>query len=41
MLEEIPLTAEGLDTIELKPEEIACVLRNGIDAGAIGAGAIS
>ncbi|MFJ3206098.1 NUDIX domain-containing protein [Streptomyces sp. NPDC086989] len=37
-LEEIPLTAEGLDAIDLKPEEIVRVLRNGIDAGAIGAG---
>ncbi|WP_371603425.1 NUDIX domain-containing protein [Streptomyces sp. NBC_01220] len=38
-LEEIPLTMEGLDGIELKPEEIAHVLRGAINAGSLGAGA--
>ncbi|MFD8982927.1 NUDIX domain-containing protein [Streptomyces sp. NPDC059564] len=32
-LEEIPLTVEGLDGIDLKPEEIAHVLRGAIGAG--------
>lgn len=35
-LEEIPLTMEGLDGIELKPEEIAHVLRGAIHAGSLG-----
>lgn len=39
-LEEIPLTAEGLDGIELKPEEIAHVLRGAIGAGTLGARAV-
>ncbi|WP_432125498.1 NUDIX hydrolase [Streptomyces sp. bgisy082] len=37
-LEEIPLTVEGLDGIDLKPEEIAHVLRGAISAGNLGAG---
>ncbi|WP_405432140.1 NUDIX hydrolase [Streptomyces anulatus] len=36
-LEEIPLTAEGLDGIDLKPEEIAHVLRGAISAESLGA----
>ncbi|RST08236.1 NUDIX domain-containing protein [Streptomyces sp. WAC07149] len=32
-LEEVPLTVEGLDGIDLKPEEIAHVLRGAITAG--------
>ncbi|MEE1740245.1 NUDIX domain-containing protein [Streptomyces sp. BE147] len=36
-LEEIPLTLEGLDAIDLKPEEIAHVLRGAISAGSLGA----
>ncbi|MFE9967525.1 NUDIX domain-containing protein [Streptomyces sp. NPDC005525] len=36
-LEEIALTAEGLDGIDLKPEEIEHVLRDAIDAGTFGA----
>ncbi|GLX20796.1 NUDIX hydrolase [Streptomyces lavendulae] len=32
-LEEVPLTVEGLDGINLKPEEIAHVLRGAISAG--------
>ncbi|PVC74271.1 NUDIX domain-containing protein [Streptomyces sp. CS081A] len=36
-LEEIPLTLEGLDGIDLKPEEIAHVLRGAISAGSLGA----
>ncbi|MFI5986382.1 NUDIX domain-containing protein [Streptomyces sp. NPDC051555] len=39
-LEEIPLTTEGIDGIDLKPEEIAYVLRDAIDAGALGSGAV-
>ena len=35
-LEEIPLTVEGLDGIDLKPEEIAHVLRGAISAGSLG-----
>ncbi|MER5739286.1 MULTISPECIES: NUDIX domain-containing protein [unclassified Streptomyces] len=35
-LEEIPLTAEGLDGIDLKPEEIAHVLRETFGAGGPG-----
>ncbi|MGW7457873.1 NUDIX hydrolase [Streptomyces sp. NPDC054797] len=35
-LEEIPLTVEGLDSIDLKPEEIIHVLRGVIGAGALG-----
>ncbi|WP_405681568.1 NUDIX domain-containing protein [Streptomyces sp. NBC_01238] len=35
-LEEIPLTMEGLDGIDLKPEEIAHVLRGAISAGSLG-----
>ncbi|MFJ4339361.1 NUDIX domain-containing protein [Streptomyces sp. NPDC088915] len=38
-LEEIPLTLKGLDGIDLKPEEIAHVLRGAIRAGGLGAGA--
>ncbi|MGW4503186.1 NUDIX hydrolase [Streptomyces sp. NPDC004436] len=34
-LEEIPLTAEGLDGIDLRPEEIAHVLRGAINAGSL------
>ncbi|WP_405979907.1 NUDIX domain-containing protein [Streptomyces sp. NBC_00158] len=34
-LEEIPLTVEGLDGIDLKPEEIAHVLRGAITAGTL------
>ncbi|WP_405979592.1 NUDIX domain-containing protein [Streptomyces sp. NBC_00158] len=36
-LEEVPLTMEGLDGIDLKPEEIAHVLRGAIGAGTLGA----
>ncbi|MFG2111214.1 NUDIX domain-containing protein [Streptomyces sp. NPDC048718] len=32
-LEEVPLTVEGIDGIDLKPEEIARVLRDAIRAG--------
>ncbi|MEU5077966.1 MULTISPECIES: NUDIX hydrolase [Streptomyces] len=35
-LEEIPLTTEGLDGIDLKPEEIAHVLREAITTGNLG-----
>ncbi|MBD0712387.1 MULTISPECIES: NUDIX hydrolase [unclassified Streptomyces] len=35
-LEEIPLTVEGLDGIDLKPEEIAHVLRGAVSAGTLG-----
>ncbi|MFG3347953.1 NUDIX domain-containing protein [Streptomyces sp. NPDC048018] len=35
-LEEIPLTLEGLDGIDLKPEEIAHALRGAITAGGLG-----
>ncbi|MEE1815537.1 NUDIX domain-containing protein [Streptomyces sp. SP18ES09] len=35
-LEEVPLTLEGLDGIDLKPEEIAHVLRGIIGAGGLG-----
>ncbi|MGW4746703.1 NUDIX hydrolase [Streptomyces sp. NPDC004290] len=35
-LEEVPLTLEGLDGIDLKPEEIAHVLRGIIGAGSLG-----
>ncbi|MFH9727477.1 NUDIX domain-containing protein [Streptomyces sp. NPDC017254] len=35
-LEEVPLTLEGLDGIDLKPEEIAHVLRGAIGAGSLG-----
>ncbi|MGM9438813.1 NUDIX hydrolase [Streptomyces murinus] len=38
-LEEIPLTVAGLDGIDLKPEEIAHVLREAISAGSLGGGA--
>ncbi|MGQ4489135.1 NUDIX domain-containing protein [Streptomyces sp. SAS_281] len=38
-LEEIPLTLEGLDAIDLKPEEIVHVLRGAIRAGSLGADA--
>ncbi|WP_346768500.1 hypothetical protein [Streptomyces sp. R301] len=34
-LEEIPLTAEGLSGIDLKPEEIAHILRGVISAGSL------
>jgi ADP-ribose pyrophosphatase YjhB (NUDIX family) len=40
-LEEIPLTVEGLDGIDLKPEEIAHVLRGAISTAALGAEATS
>ncbi|MGW8765951.1 NUDIX hydrolase [Streptomyces sp. NPDC055815] len=36
-LEEIPLTLEGLDGINLKPEEIAHVLRRAIGTATLGA----
>ncbi|MEU7020367.1 NUDIX domain-containing protein [Streptomyces sp. NPDC046203] len=39
-LEEIPLTVEGIDGIDLKPEEIARVLRDAIRAGALGTDAL-
>ncbi|MET8749294.1 NUDIX domain-containing protein [Streptomyces sp. NPDC004667] len=39
MLEEIPLTVEALDGINLKPDEIAHVLRGTMEAGALGDGA--
>ncbi|MGW6688545.1 NUDIX hydrolase [Streptomyces sp. NPDC054961] len=39
-LEEIPLTGEGLDSIDLKPEEIAHVLRGAIGAGTLEAGGV-
>ncbi|MET3987116.1 NUDIX domain-containing protein [Streptomyces sp. PvR034] len=35
-LEEIPLTVEGVDGIDLKPEEIADVLRAVISSGSLG-----
>lgn len=35
-LEEIPLTVEGVDSIDLKPEEIAHVLRGAISSGSLG-----
>ncbi|MEL5958101.1 NUDIX domain-containing protein [Streptomyces sp. CLV115] len=35
-LEEIPRTEEGLDGIDLKPEEIAHVLRGAISSGSLG-----
>ncbi|MFF6902376.1 NUDIX hydrolase [Streptomyces hydrogenans] len=35
-LEEVPLTVEGLDGIDLKPEEIAHVLRGAVGAGSLG-----
>ncbi|MFI5861046.1 NUDIX domain-containing protein [Streptomyces sp. NPDC051546] len=35
-LEEIPLTAEGLDRIDLKPKEIAHALRRSIASGTLG-----
>ncbi|MFE5710148.1 NUDIX domain-containing protein [Streptomyces sp. NPDC056501] len=38
-LEEIPLTVEGLDGIDLKPEEIAHVLRGAVGTDTLGAGA--
>ncbi|MEV7507357.1 NUDIX domain-containing protein [Streptomyces sp. NPDC091201] len=34
-LEEIPLTVEGLDGIDLRPEEIAHVLRGAISTGSL------
>ncbi|MEF9886169.1 NUDIX hydrolase [Streptomyces sp. P9-A4] len=36
-LEEVPLTLEGLDGIDLKPEEIAHVLRGAVGGGSLGA----
>ncbi|MFB8026291.1 MULTISPECIES: hypothetical protein [unclassified Streptomyces] len=36
-LEEIPLTLEGLDSIDLKPEEVAHVLRGAVGARSLGA----
>jgi len=36
-LEEVPLTLEGLDGIDLRPEEIAHVLRGAIDTAILGA----
>ncbi|MFF7076025.1 NUDIX hydrolase [Streptomyces lavendulae] len=38
-LEQIPLTVEGLDGIDLKPEEIAHVLRGAISTGSLGGAA--
>ncbi|MFF7181287.1 NUDIX domain-containing protein [Streptomyces sp. NPDC008121] len=38
-LEEVPLTLEGLDGIDLKPEEIAQVLKGAIGAGSLGVAA--
>ncbi|MFF5925354.1 NUDIX hydrolase [Streptomyces hydrogenans] len=35
-LEEVPLTVEGLDGIDLKPEEIAHILRGAVCAGSLG-----
>ncbi|MEU3400369.1 NUDIX hydrolase [Streptomyces filamentosus] len=35
-LEEVPLTPEGLDGIDLRPEEIARVLREAVAAGGLG-----
>lgn len=35
-LEEVPLTVEGIDGIDLKPEEIAHVLRGAIAEGTLG-----
>ncbi|MGW7428660.1 NUDIX hydrolase [Streptomyces sp. NPDC054861] len=35
-LEEVPLTLKGLDGIDLKPEEIAQVLKGAIGAGSLG-----
>ncbi|WP_055603438.1 NUDIX hydrolase [Streptomyces aureus] len=35
-LEEVPLTLEALDGIDLKPEEIAHVLREAVGAGSLG-----
>ncbi|MET9538056.1 NUDIX domain-containing protein [Streptomyces sp. NPDC006553] len=35
-LEEVPLTLEGLDGIDLKPEEIAHVLKGAVGAGSLG-----
>ncbi|MFJ5806805.1 hypothetical protein [Streptomyces sp. NPDC093093] len=35
-LEEIPLTLEDIDGIDLKPEEIAHVLRGAISSGSLG-----
>ncbi|MFE7129438.1 NUDIX domain-containing protein [Streptomyces sp. NPDC057638] len=40
-LEEIPLTLEGLNGIDLKPEEIAHVLRGAISTATLGAEATS
>ncbi|MFJ9340237.1 NUDIX domain-containing protein [Streptomyces sp. NPDC101733] len=40
-LEEIPLTGDGLDGIDLKPEEITLVLRGAIGAGTLGAGVVA
>ncbi|MFF2778895.1 NUDIX domain-containing protein [Streptomyces sp. NPDC058052] len=37
-LQEVPLTVEGLDGIDLKPEEIAHVLRGAISAGSLEVG---
>ncbi|MEV5605620.1 NUDIX domain-containing protein [Streptomyces sp. NPDC052299] len=37
-LEEIPLTLEGLDGIDLKPEDIVHVLRGAISTGSLGVG---
>ncbi|MET8828941.1 NUDIX domain-containing protein [Streptomyces sp. NPDC004610] len=39
-LEEIPLTSEGLARIDLKPEEIAHILRGALGAGTLGTGAV-
>lgn len=39
LLEEVPLTAEGLDAIDLKPEEIADDIRKALDDGRL-AGAL-
>lgn len=40
-LEEIPLTVDGLDRIDLRPEEIAHVLRGVIGPGTLGTGAVA
>ncbi|MGW5394900.1 NUDIX hydrolase [Streptomyces sp. NPDC003952] len=39
-LEEIPLTVDGLNGIDLKPEEITHVLRGAIGASTLGAGVV-
>ncbi|MFZ3471794.1 NUDIX hydrolase [Streptomyces sp. 4.24] len=39
-LEEVPLTVDGLDSIDLRPEELADVLRGAIGAGGLEAGTV-